>query len=83
MIGLFVYYSDECTYSYNELVFAFNESQRTSSAFVQKVLELYPLTGDDAILELQTAELHEMLHVEVKDKDGYTYRVSIEKVETL
>lgn len=70
MLGFFVTYTDDCTYSYDSFLFALDESKITSEEFRVKLFTLYPNTDKEKFLE----------YIIVTNACGDKYPVRIENV---
>lgn len=76
MKGLFEKCSDDCTYSYQNLIFVFEDELLTSERFLKKLEELYPSITENDLLTL----IIEEGEIKVKDCNGYTTVVQIQNV---
>lgn len=78
MKGLFENCSDDCTYSYQNLIFVFEDELLATERFIQKLEELYPTITENDLLTL----IIEEEEIKVKDCNGYTTVVQIQNVLT-
>lgn len=73
MNGIYIIYSDECTYSFDEVLFI--TPDETTKAVYDRLNQSYEMT-EDLFLELVTEK-----YVSVKDKSGYTTNLKIDNIE--
>lgn len=77
MKGLFEICSDDCTYSYENLIFVMYDETPLYNSFKEKILDMYPNITDDQFLELVVDEDV----IETVNKHGYDTRIQIKLVD--
>lgn len=79
MKGLFSRHSDECTYSYNQLLFVLKEEQLDSIEFKDKLKSMFPDIKDWEIDKL----IYGDEEIIVYDDNSWESKISIQDVESL
>lgn len=80
MKGLFEICSDDCTYSYENLIFAFDDNMITSNKLINAIKNSYPEITEDQILSL----LIDFEYIETRNKvTGCIDNIFIDNVPTL
>ena len=77
MKGLFEICSDDCTYSYENLIFVMYDETPLYNSFKEKILCMYPNISDDQFLELVVNE--EV--IETVNTQGYKTQIQIQLVD--
>ena len=77
MKGLFEICSDDCTYSYENLIFAMDEAVLYTFRFQEKFMEMYPNTD---FLEYAKLVIENEI-IDVVDEKGFNHRLQIQDVQ--
>ena len=77
MKALFEICSDDCTYSYENLIFVMGDEVPYTIRFQEKIMEMYP---DTDFLEYAKLVL-ENESIEVVDEKGYRHRIQIQEIQ--
>lgn len=77
MKGLFEICSDDCTYSYENLIFVMEDAVPYTIRFQEKIMEMYP---DTDFLEYTKLVLENEI-IDVVDEKGYSHRIQIQEIQ--